>query len=142
MGSWHVISHCALRGELRDFALSRIRSIKPAPEGLNSEFSPDSIKDYIRKNFGLLTRDTCIEVCLKFSAEIVPWVSEQIWHSKQKQKILPDGGLCLTFAVADLREVKREVLKYGAQVEVLSPDELRKEVRNEIEKMGRIYRTE
>jgi predicted DNA-binding transcriptional regulator YafY len=142
MGSWHVISHCFLRDELRDFALSRIRSIKPAPEGLNPEFSPDSIKDYIRKNFGLITKDACIEVCLKFSADIVPWVSEQIWHSEQKQVSHHDGSLCLTFSVADLREVKREVLKYGSQVEVLSPDQLREEVREEIKKMGQIYGSE
>jgi predicted DNA-binding transcriptional regulator YafY len=43
--------------------------------------------------------------------------------------------------VADLREVKREVLKYGGQVEVLSPVALRKEVWEEIEKVTKIYRS-
>jgi len=139
MGSWHVISHCALRGDLRDFALSRIRSINPSPDSLNPDFSPDSIKEYIRKNFGLLSKDISIEVCLKFSPDIVPYVSEQIWHSEQKQSPHSDGSLCLSFSVADLREVKREVLKYGSQVEVLSPAALREEVKEEIQKMGRIY---
>ena len=140
MGSWHVISHCLLRGELRDFALSRIRAIKPALERSKPEFPSDSIKEYIRKNFGLISKGTRIEVCLKFLPDIVPWISEQIWHPEQKQVAYPDGSLCLTFTVADLREVKREVLKYGAQVEVLSPAALRDEVRAEIEKMAGIYR--
>jgi predicted DNA-binding transcriptional regulator YafY len=42
--------------------------------------------------------------------------------------------------VADLREIKREVLKYGSKVEVLSPDELREQVRDELRKMAGIYR--
>jgi len=67
-------------------------------------------KEYIRRNFGLLSKDTCIKVCLRFSLQIVPWVSEQIWHSEQKQAIQSDGSLCLEFTVADLKEVKREVL--------------------------------
>jgi len=36
--------------------------------------------------------------------------------------------------------VKREILKYGSQVEVLSPAKLREEVKKEINKMGKIYR--
>jgi len=140
MGSWHVISHCSLRNGLRDFALSRIRAIKPIHEKMNPEFSPDSIKEYIRRNFGLLSKDIRIEVCLRFLPDIVPWVSEQIWHSEQRQAIQTDGSLCLMFTVADLREVKREVLKYGSQVEVLSPAALREEVRAEIGKMVKIYR--
>lgn len=139
MGSWHVISHCFLRKGLRDFAISRIRAAKLAVGTIKPEFSTDSIKDYIRQNFGLLSKDASIEVCLKFSPQVVPWVSEQIWHSGQKQAFQPDGSLCLTFTVADFREIKREVLRYGAQVEVLSPAALREEVRAEIEKMTDIY---
>lgn len=89
----------------------------------------------MRKNFGLLNSEISIEVCLKFSPDIVPWVSEQVWHSEQKQTRHSDGSLCLTLPVADLKERKREVLKYGAHVEVLSPRQLGDEVKKEIEKM-------
>ena len=70
----------------------------------------------------------------------MPWVSEQIWHAEQEQTLYPDGSLCLTFPVADLREVKREILKFGSQVEVLYPEALRKEVKTEIDRMKKIYR--
>jgi hypothetical protein len=36
--------------------------------------------------------------------------------------------------VAGFREIKREVLKFGSQVEALSPEELRKEIRDEMGK--------
>jgi len=94
----------------------------------------------MRRNFGLISGKVSFEVCLKFSPEVTPWVSEQVWHSKQEQINNSDGSLCITFPVADLREIKREVLKYGSQVEVLSPVSLRAEVKKEIKKMKKIYR--
>jgi len=48
---------------------------------------------------------------------------------------LPDGGLRLSFPVADYREVKMIVLGFGADVEVLEPEGLRAEVAREIRKM-------
>jgi predicted DNA-binding transcriptional regulator YafY len=139
MGSWHVIAHCTLRDELRDFALARIRAIKPSAAEMLHSCSTASIKEYIRRNFGLMNTAARIRVCLKFCAAIMPWVSEQVWHADQIQAVQPDDSLCLTFPAADLREVKREVLKYGSQVEVLSPAALREAVKKEIEKMKKIY---
>lgn len=112
-------SHCSLRNELGDFALSWICSVKPSLEGMSPKFSSDAIKKYIRRNFGLLSRDTWIEVCLRFSLQIVPRVSEQVWHSEQIQAVQSDESLCLMFTVADLREIKGDVLKYRSQVEFL-----------------------
>lgn len=50
------------------------------------------------------------------------------------------ASLCLKLPVADFKEIKREVLKYGSQVEVLSPEELREGVKKEISKMKKIYK--
>jgi hypothetical protein len=68
------------------------------------------------------------------------WVSEQIWHSGQEVSVNKDGSVCLTFPVADFREVRREILRHGADVELLSPPESREEVIKEIEEMGKVYR--
>ncbi len=139
MGSWHLIAFCTLKGELRDFALSRIRAIEPASQIVRLPKSVASIKDYINKNFGLMSGGESIEVCLKFTPEVSPWVSEQIWFSGQEVSLNEDGSVSLKFPVADFREVRREILKYGASVEVLSPLELREEIKNEIERMTKVY---
>jgi predicted DNA-binding transcriptional regulator YafY len=81
-----------------------------------------------------------IEVCLRFSSEVADWVSEQVWYSGQELYPNEDGSVCLKFPVADFREVRREILKCGADVEVLSPLELRNELKSQIEKMMKIYR--
>jgi predicted DNA-binding transcriptional regulator YafY len=100
---------------------------------------PTSVKEYIRKNFGILRSEATHKVCIKFSPDIAPWISEQVWHPKQETKSASDGSLCLEFPVADFREIKREALKYGSQVEVLYPESFKKEVKKEIEKMKKNY---
>jgi predicted DNA-binding transcriptional regulator YafY len=98
-----------------------------------------SIKEHIRKNFGLMIGGDSIEICLRFSPEIADWISEQVWHRGQEICANEDGSVCLKFPVADFREVRREILKHGAYVEVLSPLELRSEIKKEINRMSKVY---
>ena len=102
MGTWHIIAHCALKGELRDFVLSRIRSIAHAGHAVSSAESA-SVKEYIRKNFGIMASNDSFEVCLRFSPSVSPWLAEQVWHPAQQTQWENDGTLCLTFPVADFR---------------------------------------
>jgi len=139
MGSWHLIAFCTLKGEIRDFALSRIRVIESISQPVKLPKGLPSVRDYIKKNFGVMTGEESIEVCLKFTPEVANWVSDQVWYSGQEVSPNKDGSICLKFPVADFREVRHEILKYGANVEVLSPQGLREEIKNEIKKMARTY---
>ncbi len=140
MGNWHLIAFCTLRSELRDFALSRVRKIEPLPRRIRLPDNLPPIKTYIRKNFGLMIGKESIEVCLRFTPDIAEIISEQIWFTSQEVMRNEDGSICLKFPVADFREVRGEILKYGAGVEVLSPPELRSEIKAELEKMINVYR--
>ncbi len=139
MGNWHIVAHCSLRGELRDFALSRIRAIAPATVHMCSNSTPESLMEYIRSNFGILKSVRSFNVCIRFFPDIAPWVAEQVWHEKQSVKRDEDGSLLMSFPAADLREIRREILRYGSQVEVVSPKELRDEIRQEIGNMSLLY---
>lgn len=139
MGTWHIIGHCALKNELRDFVLSRIKTIAPCTNKIIARVSAGQVRDYIRRTFGIFRGKETAKVCLRFSPNIAPWIAEQAWHPAQKTRIDKDGRLCLTIPVADYREIKREILKYGSQVEVLSPKALRTDIKKEIEKMRKVY---
>jgi predicted DNA-binding transcriptional regulator YafY len=139
MGTWHIIGHCALKNELRDFVLSRIKTIAPCENKITTRFSSEQVREYIRQTFGIFHGKETNEVCLSFSPDISTWIAEQAWHPAQKMRTEKDGRLCLTIPVSDFREIKREILKYGSKVEVLSPKALRTEIKKEIEKMRRIY---
>lgn len=140
MGTWHIIAYCNIKKELRDFVLSRIKSVTACENQINARVPTTKVKDYIRQTFGIFRGEKTISVCLRFAADIAPWIAEQSWHPAQKAQTEKDGRLCLTIPVADFREIKREILKYGAQVEVVSPKTLREEVKKEIGKMKKVYR--
>ena len=139
MGSWHLIAFCTLRGELRDFALSRFLSVDTSNEKVKLPGSLPSVREHLRMNFGVIAGGKSIEVILKFKPHASRWVSELVWHDAQEIRTDEDGSMHLAFPVAGFEEVAREILKYGAGVEVLAPDALRAMVREEIRKMNSVY---
>ncbi len=139
MGSWHIIAFCTLRNELRDFALSRIKSIKQSGDRVVIPKGFPSIKEYTRKHFGIMQGGKSLQVCLKFSPSVAEWMLEQIWHPEQKNELQKDGSLLMKFPVADFRELKRKILSYGSEVVVITPGKLANEIRDEIVEMGKIY---
>lgn len=60
--------------------------------------------------------------------------------TKHLVSIDSNGNLFLRIPVADFREIRREILKFGANLEVLSPEELRNEGKKEMEKMSAVCR--
>jgi len=139
MGNWHLTAFCSLKKGIRNFSLSRIRECSYTEERISLPANLPQIKKYIRKNFGIFYGGRGYEVTLKFSPEASRIVKEQIWHKKQKIREQGDGSILLQVPVADITEIKREIMKYGAEVEVLKPLKLRKEIREEIKKMNKIY---
>ena len=138
MGSWHLIAWCSLKKDLRDFVVSRIHSVKPCEPVVLPKKLP-SVKQYVRKNFGIMQGEKGIPVKLRFSPAVAAWVREQVWHPAQKALFGKDGSLTLSFPVADFREIRRRILFYGADVKVLSPRALALDLRQEIRRMGRVY---
>jgi predicted DNA-binding transcriptional regulator YafY len=67
-------------------------------------------------------------------------VREQLWHPTQELRATPEGGVDLTFPVADFREVKMMILQFGGDVEVLTPEALRDEIGAEVARMREVYR--
>lgn len=139
MGNWHLIAYCTLRGALRTFALSRIKNYETATDATVVPTDLPPVKKYLSKHFGIFYGGETIEVTLLFSPKVAGFIKEQIWHKQQQIKETGGGGIILKLPVSDLREIKREVLKFGADVEVLGPDVLREEVKGEIERMRGVY---
>jgi predicted DNA-binding transcriptional regulator YafY len=72
-------------------------------------------------------------VRLHFTPEAARFVRERTWHSSQQLEERKDGSVVLTLRVNHLLEVKRWVLSYGAACQVLEPEELRRQVREELQ---------
>lgn len=64
---------------------------------------------------------------LRFTLERARWITREQWHPKQKG-YEQDGAYVLEVPYSDDRELLMDILKYGADVEVLAPNSLRDKV--------------
>ena len=62
---------------------------------------------------------------LKFTAEMSRWIAEEQWHPDQKGSFDGAGAWTLELPFSSARELVMDILRYGPEVEVVSPDFLR-----------------
>jgi predicted DNA-binding transcriptional regulator YafY len=67
-------------------------------------------------------------------------VSRETWHPKQDGKLQLDGTYLLKFPYSREPELVMDILKYGADVEVLAPESLRKAVAEQHAQAAGLYR--
>jgi predicted DNA-binding transcriptional regulator YafY len=138
MGSWVLIAWCKLRRDWRKFYLSRMDRVHVQEQ----TFTPRPREHWMHQvegAFGIFQGPETVNVRLAFSSFMARWIREQIWHPGQKVTARPDGGLELSFPVADFREVKWKILQFGSHVRVLEPQKLQDEIREEIGRMTGLY---
>jgi predicted DNA-binding transcriptional regulator YafY len=66
-------------------------------------------------------------------------VSAQNWHPNQRARVEKDGSYVLEVPYAEDRELVMEILKYGADVEVVAPGSLRERVAGELKRAAGRY---
>lgn len=138
MASWVLTARCLLRDQWRKFYLARMQQAKIT----NDTFIPRPPAEWrhrIEGAFGIFQGGDTVEVVFRFTPFRARWIKEQVWHPAQQMIPLDDGGLELHLPVTDFREIKMKILQFGADVTVVAPEELKKEVVSEIRKMAGLY---
>jgi predicted DNA-binding transcriptional regulator YafY len=80
-------------------------------------------------------------VAIRFAPRQARWIRERRWHPSARIQEEMGGGLVLRLAVGETSELRRWVLQFGAEAEVLSPASLRKAVADELRLAAAPYRT-
>jgi len=122
----------------RKFLLSRIQSMNPTGKMFEPPKSFD-VHEYLRGSFGLFTGEETIGVKVRFDAYAAGYLRERQWHPSQQLEELDEGGLLAAYQLNHLMDVQRWVLSWGSHAEVLEPQELREQVKAELEKMLGFY---
>ncbi|HVZ34996.1 MAG TPA: WYL domain-containing protein, partial [Polyangiaceae bacterium] len=96
---------------------------------------PDSeLDEYFADSYGIFSGKANKTAVLRFSAERARWVADERWHPKQSGQYLTDGRYELRIPYRDDRELVMDVLRHGAEVEVVEPSALRHTLANELRK--------
>jgi predicted DNA-binding transcriptional regulator YafY len=121
--NWYLIAWCEQAQDLRTFSLDRIRPLDTptAP----AKMLPDSdIDRVVGATFGIFTGEASGWAILRFTPHAARWVSDETWHPDQVGRWV-DGVYELQVPYSDDRELLMDILKYGPDVEVIAPAELR-----------------
>jgi predicted DNA-binding transcriptional regulator YafY len=136
--NWYLDAWCHLREDLRSFAVDAIRdaTLKETPA---KEVRDAELDEYLGSGYGIFAGRKVEWATLKFTPEAARWVSAQNWHPKQRARVEKDGAYILEIPYAEDRELVMEILKYGADVEVLAPRTLRQSVADALRRGAQRY---
>lgn len=129
----YLIGFDESRDAVRTFKLQRILELSLAVETFEPP-DPAVVQDGLGRAWGVITDQEEVDVELRFDAAVASRVAETTWHPTEQVTHESDGTLTWRARVPGTLEIRRWILEWGAQVEVIEPPELREEVAN-------IYRT-
>ena len=133
-GGFYLVAHCHLREAPRIFAVERIRALRTLAGRFTLPAAFDAER-YLNGAWGILRGDV-VTVRVLFARTLARYIAERLWHPTQQLRTLPDGRLEMTLRVADTLEVRRWILGYGTEAEVVEPAALREAIRREAEALA------
>lgn len=126
-GMWYLVAHCDENG-LRFFRMDRVHRV----EVLDERFEPGDDAGPADLPAGPMFRaEAAGSVTIRYSPAIARWIAE-----RSGKAVEADGGLTLEHPCADADWAVRHVLQYGPDAEVIGPAEVRKAVRERLERMA------
>jgi predicted DNA-binding transcriptional regulator YafY len=136
--NWYLDAYCHLRKELRSFSMDGIQKAVILSQ-IADEISEKNMDEYFGESYGIFSGRSTKKAKLRFSPKQARWVSAETWHKHQKASFDKDGNYVLEFDYNQDPELVMDILKYGSEVEVLSPANLRKRVQDELIKALKRY---
>ena len=124
---------------MRTFKIERIRTVTllDTQYEIPPTFDP---RETLKDAWGIwYTEKEPEEVVLRFSRKVAPRVRETQWHHTEKTEEESDGSLVWQAKIAEWQEMLPWIRGWGADVEVLEPNELRETLMGETKVMAERY---
>lgn len=137
-GNWYLDVWCHLRNDIRNFSVDTIQHVEIL-EKKTKDISDKKLNEVLGAGYGIFSGAEVQWATLVFTAKLARWVSTERWHPNQKSRFLDDGSFELKIPYSKDIELVMDILRYGAEVKVLHPNELRLQVIAEIDSMKLLY---
>jgi len=129
--SWYLDARDDGKAELRCFAIDRILRATLLNE--RAIDVPDSELDaHYASAYGIFGGQADEIAVLRFTKERARWVADEVWHPEQQGKHLEDGSYELKIPYRDPRELVMDILRHGSHVQVIEPQSLVDEVKDQL----------
>jgi predicted DNA-binding transcriptional regulator YafY len=129
--NWYLDAWCHLREEIRSFGIDAVRHAALL-ETKAREVPAKRLDEVLGAGYGIFSGNELQWARLRFSPEAARWVATEQWHPRQKASTDAQGRYILELPYSNPTELVMDVLRHGADVEVLAPQALRDAVRDEM----------
>jgi predicted DNA-binding transcriptional regulator YafY len=130
--AWYLDAWDEERNALRTFSIDRITRATVV-ETLAFDVAEKELEDHYASAYGIFGGKADKIAVLRFTREGARWAAEEKWHPQQEATSLPDGRYELRIPYREPRELVMDIMRQGKDVEVVSPPELRAQVRRELQ---------
>jgi predicted DNA-binding transcriptional regulator YafY len=137
--NWYLDAWCHKRQALRTFGLDAIETALVVPDKEVKEIGEDTLERHYASGYGIFAGAATQDAVLQFGASSARWVSRETWHPEQIGTPQLDGTYLLQFPYSQEPELVMDILKYGADVQVLAPESLRKAVAEKLRVAAKLY---
>ncbi len=128
-GALCVVAYCELRGELRDFRVSRIKKITILEEAF--EIPKEYELNKARSKFIHLSGNTLEQIELEFDGPTAKYIKE--YEADLADEILStETGIRFLRNTAITDELLRWIMQFGSGVKVISPPHLKERIKQEL----------
>ncbi|HWQ37942.1 MAG TPA: WYL domain-containing protein [Burkholderiales bacterium] len=138
--NWYLDAWCHSVDAIRSFALDAVeraqvldRPAKDLPVG--------ELDRVLGAGYGIFSGEQVKWARLRFSAQRARWVANEEWHPCQRSSFDEQGRYLLEVPYSQAPELLMDVLRFGPDVEVLEPPELRAGVARMLEEAAARYRS-
>ena len=130
--NWYLDAWCHQKKGLRIFAVECIREAIVL-ERTAKPISDAALNRELASAYGIFAGKPVATAVLRFGSHRARWVADEAWHPNQQSRWLEDGRYELSIPYSHDTELIMDILKYGADVEVVAPDALKVAVRNQLD---------
>lgn len=125
--NFYLDAWCHLRDDVRSFSIDAVTRLEVLDTSAK-EVSAKSIDQAVGTGYGIFNGAPQAWAKLKFTPERARWVAGETWHPMQESSTDADGSYLLSFPYSDDRELIGDIMRFGADVQVLAPPALRSKV--------------
>lgn len=136
-GGLYLFVNATTFGNIRVLAVERIIKLTTTEATFNQpeDFDPDALLE----NAFSIVYDEPVQVKIRFSADMARFIKERIWAKEQTITDNEDGSIILEMKTSGWFDVKKWILSFGAEAELLKPEEFRREIKEELSGAHRLY---
>jgi predicted DNA-binding transcriptional regulator YafY len=130
--AWYLDVWDEGKDALRSFSIDRIRRATVLDERA-LDVAENVLDDHYSTAYGIFGGKADKIAVLRFTPERARWVADEQWHPQQEGTWLADGSYELRIPYRESRELVMDVMRQGPGVEVLAPETLRRDVKQQLD---------